>query len=338
MCGWSRRLGGRRQGVATSVRLVELAEGDLLASLNGMANALMLQTDVLGEIAICQLSGGLEQTAYALLSDLVTIRRRRQRQATRRRRVVARPLTTSPDTMRPLDGLIVLDFTRVLSGPYCTMQLADLGARIIKVEHPGRGDDTRAWGPPFVERRERVLPQHQPKQGEPDARPQASRGAAQSSTRCCAGPTCSSKTSGRARWTGSGSGTSRSARSTRGWSTAPSRDSARPGRGEPKPGYDAMMQAEGGLMSVTGPDDGPPFRLGVAIADIATGLFAAQGILPRSSRASGPVAVSAWTSRCSTASPRCSPIRRHLLRDRRGPDANGQPSSEHRALRHVRGG
>src|SRR5690349_4193743 len=50
----------------------------------------------------------------------------------------------------PLDGLVVVDLTRVLSGPYCTMLLADMGARVIKVEHPGRGDDTRAWGPPFV--------------------------------------------------------------------------------------------------------------------------------------------------------------------------------------------
>src|ERR687897_588946 len=61
------------------------------------------------------------------------------------------PSSSDEPIRAPLDGLSVVDLTRVLSGPYCTMLLADMGARVIKVEQPGRGDDTRAWGPPFVQ-------------------------------------------------------------------------------------------------------------------------------------------------------------------------------------------
>src|SRR5919107_3969189 len=53
--------------------------------------------------------------------------------------------------MTPLQDVTVVDLTRVLSGPYCSMMLADMGARVIKVEQPGKGDDTRGWGPPFIQ-------------------------------------------------------------------------------------------------------------------------------------------------------------------------------------------
>jgi len=57
---------------------------------------------------------------------------------------------------RLLDGTRVLDMTRVLAGPYCTQILGDLGAEVIKAEHPQRGDDTRAWGPPYAEAKDGI--------------------------------------------------------------------------------------------------------------------------------------------------------------------------------------
>jgi crotonobetainyl-CoA:carnitine CoA-transferase CaiB-like acyl-CoA transferase len=180
--------------------------------------------------------------------------------------------------MRPLDGIVVLDFSRVLAGPYCTMQLADLGARVIKIEQPGRGDDTRAWGPPFVGRESAYfLSVNRNKESlaldlkHPGARPilDALLSRADVVVENFRPGTMERLGLGYADVAGrhprlvycsiSGFG-----------QTGPRRTEA---------GYDAMMQAEGGLMSITGAADGPPLRLGVAIADIATGMFAVQGIL-----------------------------------------------------------
>jgi len=180
--------------------------------------------------------------------------------------------------MTPLDDVTVLDFTRVLAGPYCTMQLGDLGARVLKIEQPGRGDDTRAWGPPFVNGESAYfLSVNRNKKSvaldlkDPRTRPVLSALIARADVlvenfrpgtmeRLGLGYEAVSEASPRLIYCSiSGFG-----------QTGPRRL---------EPGYDAMMQAEGGLMSITGAEDGPPFRLGVAIGDIATGMFAVQAIL-----------------------------------------------------------
>ena len=64
--------------------------------------------------------------------------------------ILRRHFTSSLPSNGPLDGLKILDLTRVLAGPYCSMMLGDLGAEVIKVENPKTGDESRSWGPPFA--------------------------------------------------------------------------------------------------------------------------------------------------------------------------------------------
>src|SRR6202521_1383582 len=180
--------------------------------------------------------------------------------------------------MRPLDGLRVVDLTRVLSGPYCTMQLGDLGAEVIKVERPGEGDDTRAFAPPFqgdqaayflsVNRNKKSLTlDMKSERGKkllwrlvdvcdvlvenfrPGAMDRLGFGYAAVSARRPAMIYCSI----------SGFGDS-----------GPQRD---------RPGYDVIVQGEAGIMDLTGPRDGAPHKVGTSIADLVSGLTASQGIL-----------------------------------------------------------
>jgi formyl-CoA transferase/CoA:oxalate CoA-transferase len=178
----------------------------------------------------------------------------------------------------PLAGLTVLDLTRVLSGPYCTMLLADMGARVIKIEQPGRGDETRAWGPPFIAGESAYfLSINRNKESvtldfkQPGGRKALDRLLARADVlvenfrpgtldRLGLGYAAVAATAPRLVYCSiSGFG-----------QTGPRRN---------QPGYDAVMQAEGGLMSVTGAADGPAYRVGVAIADLVAGLLAAQGIV-----------------------------------------------------------
>jgi formyl-CoA transferase/CoA:oxalate CoA-transferase len=180
--------------------------------------------------------------------------------------------------MSPLDGLLVIDFSRVLAGPYCTMQLADLGARVVKIEQPGRGDDTRAWGPPFVGRESAYfLSVNRNKESlaldlkHPHARPILDALLARADV------VVENFRPGTMARLGLGYEAIAARHPRIVYCSISGFGQTGPRRAEA--GYDAMMQAEGGLMSITGAAGGPPFRLGVAIGDIATGMFAVQGIL-----------------------------------------------------------
>jgi formyl-CoA transferase/CoA:oxalate CoA-transferase len=174
--------------------------------------------------------------------------------------------------------VVVLDLTRVMSGPYCSMMLADMGARVIKIEHPSRGDDTRHWGPPFQAGESAYfLSVNRNKESvaldfsSADGRSVLDRLLTKAdvvmenfrpgvAARLGLDYASLSRVDPRLIYCSiSGFG-----------QTGPRAQ---------EPGYDAVAQAEGGLMSITGLPDGPPIRPGLPIADLVSGMFAASGIL-----------------------------------------------------------
>jgi len=179
--------------------------------------------------------------------------------------------------MTPLQSIVVLDLTRVVAGPYCTMMLGDMGARVIKVEQPGRGDDTRAWGPPFqgsesayflsVNRNKESLTldfKH------PEGRAILERLIARADV------LVENFRPGAMKRLGLDAGAVMERHPRLVYCSISGFGQTGPRSGEP--GYDAVVQGEGGLMSITGPAGGQACRLGVAVADVAAGMFAAQGV------------------------------------------------------------
>jgi crotonobetainyl-CoA:carnitine CoA-transferase CaiB-like acyl-CoA transferase len=178
----------------------------------------------------------------------------------------------------PMAGTRVLDLTRILAGPLCTMMLGDMGAEIVKVEPPGTGDDTRTWGPPFAageaayflgaNRNKRSITLNM-------AAPAGQKVLAELIAKADV-VVDNFKLGTLAKWG-----------FTDAWFDANAPRLVRCsitgyGSSGPKsalPGYDFILQAESGLMSITGPEDGGPTKYGVAIVDVCTGMLACNAIL-----------------------------------------------------------
>ncbi len=177
----------------------------------------------------------------------------------------------------PLDGIVVADLSRVLAGPYATMLLGDLGAEVVKVERPPDGDDTRAWGPPWsdgestyflgVNRNKRSV--RLDLRSEPDL-------AAARSLVERADVVVENFKPGSLDRLGLGYDAVRIANPAVVYASITGFGG---GAGADLPGYDLLVQAVGGLMSVTGPAPGEPTKVGVALVDVVTGLHAAVGVL-----------------------------------------------------------
>jgi crotonobetainyl-CoA:carnitine CoA-transferase CaiB-like acyl-CoA transferase len=178
----------------------------------------------------------------------------------------------------PLDNIVVLDISRILAGPYCTMMLGDLGAEVIKVERPGAGDDTRTWGPPFaggesayylsLNRNKRSLTLNL-------AHPEGQKIGQELA--CRSDILVENFAPGVAEKLGLGWDELRRTNprliycSITGYGPdGPYRD---------RTGYDMVVSAVGGLMGITGDEDGDPVKVGVAITDVITGTMAQGAIM-----------------------------------------------------------
>lgn len=180
-------------------------------------------------------------------------------------------------TNRPLEGILVADFSRVLAGPLCTMTLADLGATVIKVERPGTGDDTRSWGPPFSATGSTYFESvNRNKQSVAlDLADPADRRLAQELALRADVLVENFKPGG---MTKLGLGYAELSAMNPGLIYA-SISGFGSAAGADLPGYDFIVQALGGLMSITGEADADPMKAGVALVDVLTAKDATIGVL-----------------------------------------------------------
>lgn len=177
----------------------------------------------------------------------------------------------------PLDGVRVLDLTRVLAGPYCTMFLGDLGAEVVKVEQPGVGDDTRGWGPPFAggestyflcvnRNKKSITLDLKSTEGIELLKKLAA----------CTDVLIENFRPGTMERLGLGEEVLRAVNPRLIYASLSGFGADGPM--SEVPGYDLIIQAWGGLMSITGMPDGEPTKVGVAIVDLVAGLMLGKSI------------------------------------------------------------
>lgn len=182
-------------------------------------------------------------------------------------------------TQQALSDIVVLDLTRVLAGPYGTMILGDFGAEIIKVEQPDRGDDTRQWGPPFNEHGDSAYflsVNRNKKSMTLDLKAAAGRAVLRDLVRR-ADVLIENFKVGTMEGLGLGYEQLHALNPRLIYCAITGYGQTGPYRH--RPGYDAVIQAQGGLMSITGAAEGEPFKVGVAIVDITAGMNAVMAIL-----------------------------------------------------------
>lgn len=178
----------------------------------------------------------------------------------------------------PLDGLTVADFSRVLAGPLASMMLGDLGAKVIKVERPVSGDDTRSWGPPYSadgvasyylsinRNKHSVVLDLKTEKGRKEAK------------RLAVGADVLIENFRPGKMESFGLGYDDLAMDNPGLVYARISGFGS-GKGADLPGYDYLVQAMSGWMNITGEPDRPPVKVGVAVVDVLTGLYTALGIV-----------------------------------------------------------
>jgi crotonobetainyl-CoA:carnitine CoA-transferase CaiB-like acyl-CoA transferase len=206
-------------------------------------------------------------------------RRRHQFRCTERTAVTsaAAPTDLKPSSPGALDGVLVADFSRVLAGPLATMMLADLGATVIKVERPDTGDDTRAWGPPWIgEMSTYYVGVNRNKRSVTLDLTDPADLALARTLALRADVLIENFLPGRLCRFGLDAATLLAENpaliycSISGFGSGPGAD---------LPGYDFLVQAVGGLMSITGQPGAPPTKAGVALVDVLTGLHATVTVL-----------------------------------------------------------